>query len=90
MKQPHCVGDVGMMKNGEIPVILGPRTFILVSSVLLIALSTVDRLTRRWHERYFCIRTAVRAFDFRHLPRGTVTSVASILITHFVFHLPIF
>ncbi|MGP8069787.1 MAG: hypothetical protein ACLP5V_07845, partial [Candidatus Bathyarchaeia archaeon] len=28
---------------------------------------------------------AFGAFDFRHLPRGTVTSI---LITHFVFHRP--
>ena len=53
--------------------------------MLLEALSTVNRFTRRWHKRYFRICAAVGAFDFRHLPRGTVTSIP---ITHFVFHHP--
>jgi len=59
----------------------------LVSSMLLVALSTVDRFTRRRHKRYLRICTALRAFDLRHLPRGPVTSI---LITHFIFHRPNF
>jgi hypothetical protein len=51
----------------------------LVSSVLLVALSTVNWLARRRHKRYFRFCAAVGAFDFRHLPRGTPTSI---LVTH--------
>src|SRR3989304_6818931 len=57
----------------------------LIPSVFLEAVSTVDWSARRRHKRYLRVCTAVRAFDLRHLPRGTVTSI---LITHFVFHLP--
>ena len=57
----------------------------LIRSVLLEALSTVDRPARSRHKRHFRISAAVRAFDLRHLSRGTVTSI---LITHFVFHRP--
>jgi len=57
----------------------------LVPSVLLVALSAVDRFTRCWHKRHLRVCAAVGAFDLRHLPRGTVTSI---LITHFVFHRP--
>jgi len=59
----------------------------LVSSALLVAVSAVDRFTRGWHKRYFCVCAAFGAFDFRHLSRGTGTSI---LITHFVFHRPNF
>ena len=54
-------------------------------SVLLVALSAVDRFTRCRHKWHLRICAAVRTFDLRHLPRGTV---ASIPITHFVFHRP--
>ena len=54
----------------------------LVPAVLLVALSTVDWFARRRHERYFRVGATVGAFDFRHLPGGTVTSI---LITHFRF-----
>ena len=87
MSRLRYVGCRIVNKNGEIPVVLSPRTSVLVSSVLLVALSAVDRFTRRRHEWYFCVCAAFRAFDFRHLPWGTVTSI---LITHFVFHLPNF
>ena len=53
--------------------------------MLLEAISTVDWSARRRHKRHFCICAAVRAFDLRHLPRGTVTSI---LITQFLFHRP--
>jgi len=56
-------------------------------SVLLVALSAVDRFTRCRHKWHLRICAAVRTFDLRHLPRGTV---ASIPITHFVFHRPYF
>ena len=55
--------------------------------MLLVAVSTVDWFPRRRHKRYFRVCAAVGAFDFRHLPRGTI---ASILITHLVFHRPYF
>jgi hypothetical protein len=53
--------------------------------VLLEAVSTVDWSARCRHKRYFRFCTAVGAFDFRHLPGGTITSI---LVTHLVFHRP--
>ncbi len=53
--------------------------------MLLEAVSTVDWSARRRHKRHFRFCTAVGAFDFRHLPRGTR---ASILVTHLAFHRP--
>jgi len=53
--------------------------------MFLEAVSTVDWSARSRHEWYFRFYTAVGAFDLRHLPGGTI---ASILVTHLVFHRP--